>query len=340
MTYKIFISYSWDSESHKEWVLKLADELVKNGVDVYFDQYDLSLGMEMTHFMEKAVTADKILAILSPNYKLKADNREGGVGYEYSLITQEYYNGEPDKTKIFPILKDGDETISTPAFMQTRLFHDMRDGEKFDAKLFQLIKLITGRPLIKKPELGKLPNFDNENPDIEKTLNDFKKNEEYHNKKRGIIQSENGRQIFMIEVEKILTQISSSLENYKNNFQFHFYIKPKPNESILFSTYNYTFYVGIGNSYLASASDAIIKMNFFKGLVGFDELGILQEQRPEPIYLSNYKFDLDQNYNPIFIKSDNPNVILNSHDLATVALREVIANEVKLRETKMRSSQL
>ena len=44
--------------------------------------------------------------------------------------------------------------------MQTRVFHDMRDDRIFDAKLFHLIKLITGQPLIQKPELGKLPDFE------------------------------------------------------------------------------------------------------------------------------------------------------------------------------------
>jgi hypothetical protein len=315
-------------------VLNLANELIKNGVDVFLDQYDLSLGMEMTHFMEKAVTADKILAILTPNYKVKADNRKGGVGYEYSLITKEYYNSEPDKTKIFPILRNGDETTSTPAFIQTRIFHDMTDDRTFDAKLFQLIKLISGRRLINKPELGELPDFENKIPDIEKSLMDYKQREEYHSKKKSIIASTRGTQIFVAEVEKIINQISESLENYKTNFKFNFYIKRVRNESILFSSYNYTFYVGMNNLYKTSAEDAIVKMNFYRGLVGFDDLGILQEQKPELIYLSNYKFDLDKAYTPIFVKEDNPNITFNSNDVATVALREVIANEIKLRELK------
>jgi 6-pyruvoyl-tetrahydropterin synthase len=333
MNFKVFISYSWDDDSHKDWVLNLGNELIKNGVDVFLDQYDLSLGMEMTHFMEKAMTADKILAILTPNYKLKADNRKGGVGYEYSLITKEYYNSEPDKTKIFPILRNGDEATSTPTFMQTRVFHDMRDDETFDAKLFQLIKLITGQSIVKKPELGKLPDFEDKIPDIEKSLSDYKQGEEYHTKKKAIINGAKGVQIFLAEVEKIVNQISESLENYKKNFQFHFYTKRVRNESILFSSFNFTFYVGMNNLHANTAEDAVIEMNFYKGLVGFDELAILKEQ-PELIYLSKYKFDLDKAYNPIFVKSDNPNITLNSHDVATVALREVIANEIKFRELK------
>ncbi|MGX2954498.1 toll/interleukin-1 receptor domain-containing protein [Shewanella sp. JL219SE-S6] len=38
---RCFISYSHDNENHKEWVLNLATRLVKNGVDVTLDQWDL-----------------------------------------------------------------------------------------------------------------------------------------------------------------------------------------------------------------------------------------------------------------------------------------------------------
>ena len=33
---KVFISYSWDNEPHKEWVKNLADLLTRNGIYVYF----------------------------------------------------------------------------------------------------------------------------------------------------------------------------------------------------------------------------------------------------------------------------------------------------------------
>ncbi len=37
----IFISYSWDSEEHKEWVLNLANKLCDDGIDVILDRYHL-----------------------------------------------------------------------------------------------------------------------------------------------------------------------------------------------------------------------------------------------------------------------------------------------------------
>jgi hypothetical protein len=58
-------------------VRNLADEIIKNGTDVILDQYDLLHGQDITFFMEKAMTADKIVVILTPNYKLKAEKREG-----------------------------------------------------------------------------------------------------------------------------------------------------------------------------------------------------------------------------------------------------------------------
>ena len=109
---KIFISYSWDNEPHKEWVLKLANDLEKHfEIDVIFDQYELSAGKDMTYFMEKGMTADKILVILTQNYKTKAEKREGGVGFEYSMITNEMFDDQLT-AKIIPILREGRKETS------------------------------------------------------------------------------------------------------------------------------------------------------------------------------------------------------------------------------------
>lgn len=42
-----FIFYSWDSDSHKARVLKLASDLRRHGVDVVLDQWDLRLGDDL-----------------------------------------------------------------------------------------------------------------------------------------------------------------------------------------------------------------------------------------------------------------------------------------------------
>ena len=53
-----FISYSYDSKEHKEWVFALASRLMKNGVDVILDQRDLRLGSDLLAFMEEGLSND------------------------------------------------------------------------------------------------------------------------------------------------------------------------------------------------------------------------------------------------------------------------------------------
>ena len=40
----VFISYAWESETHRNWVRSLADRLLDNGIETIVDQYDLNLG--------------------------------------------------------------------------------------------------------------------------------------------------------------------------------------------------------------------------------------------------------------------------------------------------------
>ena len=122
----IFVSYSWDSENHREWVLKLANDLVSQyGVDVILDQYELSAGRDLVHFMESSIErASKVVVVLNPNYKIKAEARKGGVGAEYSMISQGIFNVQ-SSDKFVPILREGDQTKSCPGYLKSRVYHSM-----------------------------------------------------------------------------------------------------------------------------------------------------------------------------------------------------------------------
>ena len=158
-TKTVFISYSWDSEDHKNWVLNLATKLTDNGVYVIFDRFDLKAGKAMTQFMEKSVNnADKILLIMTPNYKDKADNRTGGVGYEYSMVTQELYVKQ-DNDKFIPIRRVGSYDESAPKFLSTLISHDMSNDTAFENSFIELLRIIYDEPEIKRPPLGKKPIF-------------------------------------------------------------------------------------------------------------------------------------------------------------------------------------
>ena len=79
---KVFISYSWSTPEHDDWVLSLAHQLVGDGVDVVLDKWDLKEGQDKFHFMETMVTSpeiDKVLMICDSKYAEKANIRAGGI---------------------------------------------------------------------------------------------------------------------------------------------------------------------------------------------------------------------------------------------------------------------
>lgn len=152
----VFISYSWDDETHKKWVLELANKLMKEGINVLLDRYELRLGKSLPHFVESSIKkADRIIIVFTPNYKLKAEKRAGGVGYEYSIMNAELYENQTQNDKVIPILRKGTKTESIPEFMQQYIHLDMTKNETFDNSFIDLKREINDEPEIVKPELGK-----------------------------------------------------------------------------------------------------------------------------------------------------------------------------------------
>jgi hypothetical protein len=157
----VFISYSWDGIEHDKWILKLAGFLRDNGVDVILDKYELKAGRNLIHFMEQSIKkADKIVVIFTPNYKLKAENRNGGVGYEYSIMNAALYKNQTGNEKIIPMLRNGTQEESIPEFMQQFIHLDFRNDDTFETSCTDLLREIFNEPAIKKPKLGKRPSFD------------------------------------------------------------------------------------------------------------------------------------------------------------------------------------
>ena len=151
----VFISYSWDTEEHKKWVLDLANKLVEEGVNVILDRYALRPGKSLPHFVETALkTADRILIIFTPNYKLKAEKRTGGVGYEYSIMNSELYKNQTSNERIIPVLRSGESTDSIPEFMQQYIHLDMRNDENYENSYTDLLREIYDEPEIVKPSIG------------------------------------------------------------------------------------------------------------------------------------------------------------------------------------------
>jgi SEFIR domain family len=155
---KVFISYSWDSESHKEWVKRLTDSLIENGVDAHLDQYDLELGDRLPKYMENQITnSDFVLIICTENYKKKADNRKSGVGYEGHIISGELLLSADEK-KFIPILRSDDIFNIMPIFLAGKLGVRLKDDFSVDDNAFQdLLATLFNVKIKSKPKLGEMP---------------------------------------------------------------------------------------------------------------------------------------------------------------------------------------
>jgi hypothetical protein len=85
----VFVSYCWESEEYKEKVISFINFLRENGfladMDIKLMQEETSV--DFNRLIHKGIMKyDKIIVLLSKNYKRKAEEFEGGVGKEYRLI--------------------------------------------------------------------------------------------------------------------------------------------------------------------------------------------------------------------------------------------------------------
>lgn len=134
---KVFISYGWDNPAHRDWVQNLAKMLSKY-FEVIVDE-KLPLGGDLNVFMEQMIkNADRVLLILTPKYKEKADTRQNGVGYESVIISSELYKDQ-GTTKFIPIIRRGNVWESYPIYLGQRKGLDMTDDTLFDKSFAVLV---------------------------------------------------------------------------------------------------------------------------------------------------------------------------------------------------------
>lgn len=154
----VFISYSWETKEHNEWVKELADLLLDNGVNAILDEYDIEPGERIPHFMEEAVTkSDKVLIICTEKYKQKADYRAGGVGYEEHIISDELMQGR--ENKFIPILRHGSGDSAIPKCLKGKKYYDLTKSLKPRYDEIEDILLYGIFEQQKKPALGKRPEI-------------------------------------------------------------------------------------------------------------------------------------------------------------------------------------
>lgn len=163
------MSYSHDDDEHRDWVLQLASRLRGNGVDVCLDRWDVTLGGNLAHFMER--TADdtyRVIAVVSETYSRKCNDRSGGAGVEAQMLSARLYN-ELDSDAVIPIIRNNPKNPpDLPAFLSGRLWLDFRDAATEEAAYERLLRVIHDVAVDAAPPIG--PNPFEGRTDIEARL--------------------------------------------------------------------------------------------------------------------------------------------------------------------------
>ena len=160
---RLFISYSWSTPEHEQWVIDLATELVNSGVDVILDKWNLREGHDSVAFMEKMVTdpsISKVVLICDQVYASKADGRSGGVGTETQIISAEVY-AKQNQDKFVAVIaeRDGEGKPYLPTYYKSRIYVDLSESDRYAENFEKLLRWIFDKPLYVKPEIGKPPSF-------------------------------------------------------------------------------------------------------------------------------------------------------------------------------------
>ena len=74
---KVFISYSWDSEEHKNNVLDLADSLRVHGIDCHLDRFEISLAEKNQAWLRQQIEdSNYVIVVCTEEYKKSFQGKE------------------------------------------------------------------------------------------------------------------------------------------------------------------------------------------------------------------------------------------------------------------------
>lgn len=117
---RIFISYSHDSDNHREFVRQLANRLRGDGLDCRIDQYINGFPEAgWQRWMEDQVEqVDYVLIVCTPAYlqrfRGKSSTGGRGVNFEGVVISQTLYDHYYRNTKFIPLIPEGGKLEDVP----------------------------------------------------------------------------------------------------------------------------------------------------------------------------------------------------------------------------------
>ena len=212
-TPKIFVSYSWSSPEHEQWVLDLCHSLNNDGIEILLDKWDLREGDDSISFMERMVndpTITKIIMVIDNKYTEKANARSGGVGTESTILSTELYSKRNSNNIVAVIAEPG---CSKPTFYASRIHIDLSQSERYAEEYENLVRWAYDKYKHERPKnIGKPPSFIS----MDDSLETLHTNTEFRIALEAI---EKGRSTASGNVKSYLSKLNSELSKLSINNQ-------------------------------------------------------------------------------------------------------------------------
>ncbi len=164
---KVFISYSHDSEPHKQRVLDLAQQLRADGVDVSLDRFIQSPPEGWPLWMLRQIDwADYVLCVFTERYNERClgNQKPGegkGVAWESTLMFNALYGRPQFNTKFIPVVFDSqDEKWIIQPLKGSSYFHLDNLDANVSGGYQNVYRLVTNQPEVTPAGVGaihKLP---------------------------------------------------------------------------------------------------------------------------------------------------------------------------------------
>jgi hypothetical protein len=158
---KVFISYSHDSQEHKDRVLELSERLREDGIDCNIDQYEESpLEGWQRWMLNQIEAADHVLVVCTERYNrrfrgLEASGKGKGGTWEGHLILQNIYDDHRKTSKFIPVILTAEDYKFIPTPLRSTTFYELMTPNGYES----IYRCLTHQPRSPKPEVGKLRTF-------------------------------------------------------------------------------------------------------------------------------------------------------------------------------------
>ena len=159
--YRVFISSSHDSPEHRQRVLALTNQLRKDGVEAWIDQYIQDPNEGWIRWMRSQVKqANRILLVFTETYQRRSegDEEEGkglGATYEGAIVTQALYESGGRNAKFRPVVFREEDKQFIPSGLRQFSHYRVDTPENYEA----LLRWLHEAPRIVVPIVSQKPDL-------------------------------------------------------------------------------------------------------------------------------------------------------------------------------------